>query len=281
MEGNAGNDSITGSAGADTLYGGQDNDTVSGGALNDLINGNNGNDSVLGGAGSDSVFGNDGNDTISEAIAAATSEADTLFGGAGNDIFNLNTATTGAIDTIVIGDLASGDVINWTLEAGKFASEFTLSGSQITTAGSFTNADVINLSSLSTQLTATNLVITNGTTASRLLYNVSGAAATLTGSAAGDYVQAGSNGDSVDAGAGVDKIYGGSGNDAIAFDVTNFATETVQAGLGTDNLTGVGNVTLTAAHLAGSVDLRWRGNLHAVDRRDQHHLRCGLCGYFG
>jgi len=66
--------SIDGDGGDDSITGGAGNDTIFGGIGNDTLTGNNGNDVIDGGAGDDMLNGNAGNDT--------------LTGGAGNDLMN-------------------------------------------------------------------------------------------------------------------------------------------------------------------------------------------------
>ena len=83
IEGNAGNDTITGTAFADTINGGDGNDTITGGGGNDTITGGNGNDTLTGSAGDDSLTGGDGNDTLT-----GSEGNDTLIGGNGDDTLN-------------------------------------------------------------------------------------------------------------------------------------------------------------------------------------------------
>jgi hypothetical protein len=62
INGNAGNDTITGTSEADTINGGDGNDTITGGAGNDTLNGGLGNDTISGSGGNDTLAGpsNDG-----------------------------------------------------------------------------------------------------------------------------------------------------------------------------------------------------------------------------
>jgi Ca2+-binding RTX toxin-like protein len=89
LHGGAGNDTILGpktsgaridgDAGNDAITGGAGNDTIDGGAGNDLIHGGAGDDWIGGGAGSDTLYGDAGNDTLSGG-----DDNDVLFGGMGN-----------------------------------------------------------------------------------------------------------------------------------------------------------------------------------------------------
>jgi Ca2+-binding RTX toxin-like protein len=63
IEGNDGNDSLTGGAGNDNIQGGNDNDTMVGRGGNDRLDGQNGNDVLNGGAGADNFIGGSGSDT--------------------------------------------------------------------------------------------------------------------------------------------------------------------------------------------------------------------------
>ncbi|MEM8856090.1 MAG: hypothetical protein AAGD34_20505, partial [Pseudomonadota bacterium] len=129
VEGNAGNDTLTGGDGADALDGGQGNDrlaghigddTLGGGAGNDTLKGGGGDDSLTGGHGRDILFGGPGDDTLeggdqSDRLNGGEGDdhldggagQDRLTGGAGNDTFAF---PTDGIDFVV--DFAPGhDVI--------------------------------------------------------------------------------------------------------------------------------------------------------------------------
>jgi RTX calcium-binding nonapeptide repeat (4 copies) len=74
INGNAGNDTITGTAFDDTINGGDGNDTITGGAGNDTLNG---------GLGIDTVSGSDGNDNL--VGPSNDGSSDSLDGGLGTD----------------------------------------------------------------------------------------------------------------------------------------------------------------------------------------------------
>jgi Ca2+-binding RTX toxin-like protein len=82
INGNGGNDTITGTAFNDTIEGGSGNDTITGGVGDDGLTGGIGDDTINGSAGNDRMDGNGG--------------ADTLSGMAGND-----TLTGGLLDVAV------------------------------------------------------------------------------------------------------------------------------------------------------------------------------------
>jgi RTX calcium-binding nonapeptide repeat (4 copies) len=88
VQGNGGNDTITGAVGlADliklTITGGDGNDAVTGGDGNDVVAGDAGNDTVLGARGNDDMAGGDGDDLLVWNPGEGT---DKFEGGAGNDI---------------------------------------------------------------------------------------------------------------------------------------------------------------------------------------------------
>ena len=74
INGNGGNDTITGTRFDDTLNGGDGNDTITGGAGNDTLTGGNGMDTLTGSAGNDRLSGPDNDPAV-----------DTLNGGDGTD----------------------------------------------------------------------------------------------------------------------------------------------------------------------------------------------------
>jgi Ca2+-binding RTX toxin-like protein len=105
MEGNGGNDALTGGDGDDVMYGGgkptgivsitprvvteADNDVLYGGDGNDQMWGNAGDDQLHGDAGSDHLYGGKGDDLVDggdgDDVLYGNSGNDTIVGGAGND----------------------------------------------------------------------------------------------------------------------------------------------------------------------------------------------------
>jgi Ca2+-binding RTX toxin-like protein len=83
ITGGDGNDDIAGENGDDTLSGNAGADLISGGEGNDVVDGNEGNDTALGDAGNDSLLGSFGNDMLTGDIGN-----DTIDGGFGDDLLN-------------------------------------------------------------------------------------------------------------------------------------------------------------------------------------------------
>jgi hypothetical protein len=119
IHGGSGTDTIQGNDGDDIITGDSDNDNIRGGNGNDLIEGNNGDDSLYGDAGNDVIRAQNGNDFAdggdgSDFILGGDG-IDSLHGGNGNDTINGN----GAIDDL-FGD--GGDDWLVAIDAASFDS---------------------------------------------------------------------------------------------------------------------------------------------------------------
>ena len=95
IDGETGNDALTGGSGNDGIAGGDGNDTLKGATGGDTFDGGAGDDVVSGGAADDAVVGGAGNDRL-----AGGDDIDTVDGGAGKDTM---TGGEGA-DTVNGGD---------------------------------------------------------------------------------------------------------------------------------------------------------------------------------
>jgi Ca2+-binding RTX toxin-like protein len=119
INGNDGDDTLTGGDVADILNGGANNDTLTGGKGNDTLTGDSGNDTLTGGEDNDTLTGGDGNDTLigdaGNDTLTAGNGADQLDGGAGNDTLDLVTSRTGAATS---GDLAGANYNNVSAKGG-------------------------------------------------------------------------------------------------------------------------------------------------------------------
>ncbi len=89
IDGEIGNDTLTGGTGDDALDGGSGNDTLKGAAGGDTVDGGDGDDVVSGGAGNDAVTAGAGDDRVKGGADGDTMDggggADTLSGGGGAD----------------------------------------------------------------------------------------------------------------------------------------------------------------------------------------------------
>jgi|694.fasta_scaffold18891_6 Ca2+-binding RTX toxin-like protein len=248
IDGQGGNDTITGSSGADFIRGGTDNDSISGGNGADTLNGNAGNDTLIGGEGND----------VLDVDTSAASGNDILLGEAGNDTlfaFGADTIDGGADDDLirVWSDQA------YVLQGGtgtdtlSIASSFWLAGSAFSLAGngieiiqangqeiyggaSFgaTTSDVLNF----TGITVSGLDFIDGQGGNDTISGLS-IAALIRGGADNDRIVAGGNNDTLRGDSGNDTLIGGNGNDILDGDTSN--------GAGDDSLVGgSGNDTLFA-----------------------------------
>ncbi|WP_091740102.1 calcium-binding protein [Phenylobacterium immobile] len=112
MNGNEGDDFISGSTGHDFFLGGQDNDTLIGNGGNDTLSGDSGADFLDGGAGRDVLQGGASDDTLDGGTGQ-----DILSGGTGSDTFMFDAADSvpptdsSDVDTLV-GN--ADTIIDWT-----------------------------------------------------------------------------------------------------------------------------------------------------------------------
>ena len=90
LDGEAGNDTLTGGQAADTIRGGTGNDTLKGTSGSDTVDGEGGIDVVSGGGGDDAVQGGGGDDRLKAGAGADTMDGgdaqDRLTGGGGADV---------------------------------------------------------------------------------------------------------------------------------------------------------------------------------------------------
>ncbi len=97
INGDNGNNTLTGTAANDVLNGLGGNDTLNGGAGDDTLNGGEGNDTLNGGANNDTLNGGEGADTLSDDQGNNIQD-----GGGGDDIFLSVSLGTG-LDTLIGG----------------------------------------------------------------------------------------------------------------------------------------------------------------------------------
>ena len=239
-------DSVTGGPGADQLLmttagivdvsgvSGVETYTLAGGGSNTLTLANNNFSgitgttiTVTGGAGGNTVDASQVTGTNSVVLLGASGH-DVLKGGAGNDVFQFAAATLAATDTVQ-GGLGTDQLL-------------------MTSAGAVA---VLGVSGVETYTLASNaantLTLTNAN-----FTGVTGATITVTGGAGGNTIDAsqvtGTNSVVLVGASGQDVLTGGAGNDVFQFAAATLAaTDTIQGGLGTDQLmmTSAGVVTVS------------------------------------
>ena len=153
MQGNGGDDSLSGGAGSDTITGGTGNDTLFGGVGDDSLDGGFGSDSLVDGIGRNTLIGGGGADSL-----AALDEYNTGAGAA-----NADTLNGGSEGDVLVGD--NGDV----LTGGSGVDAF---GVQVTKAAG---------AALLTENVVTVTDFTANETLQVLLTNADGSSADLTG----------------------------------------------------------------------------------------------------
>jgi Ca2+-binding RTX toxin-like protein/subtilisin-like proprotein convertase family protein len=218
INGDLGDDTLTGSADADTINGGDGSDIISGETGNDTLSGDDGNDSISGGEGNDVVDGNDGNDT-----ALGDAGDDSLLGSFGSDMLTGG----GGNDTIDGGfgnDLLNGMSGNDSL-LGNFGNDRIAAGSGDDTVNGGNDNDTIQ-----------------GHSGADLIDGSHGDDSIL-GQAENDTIFGDDGNDTIMGGNGNDVIYGEDGDDVIDGEA---ASDTIVGGDGNDTLRGGGsNDTIT------------------------------------
>ncbi len=228
LDGGTGTDTLLGGAGNDTLFGGTEGDAINGQAGNDFIRGDDGNDTLDGGAGNDLMRGGLGHDTMSGNEGNDTLEGndgrDTLVGGIGND----------SLDSGLGRDSLLGGDGNDTIDGGQ--NDDTVFGEA--GADSIRGGDGPDSIDGGLGLDTINGGQGNDTISS------GDDADLVAGGDGDDLINAGMGSDSVTGGDGRDTIYGGGGNDALlgndGDDVINGQSgiDTISGGEGADTLIG-------------------------------------------
>ncbi|MFC3612450.1 calcium-binding protein [Lutimaribacter marinistellae] len=198
VNGQGGNDTLTGSEAADALLGGEGNDRIDGAGANDRLDGGPGDDAVSGGDGDDLVIGSDGADTL-----LGGDGEDSLIGGLDNDLMN-----GGAGNDLLMGDdtflftenLRGGPGIAYDL------SDTILGGAGDDTIDGGAGNDLAyggeGHDSLEGGLGADTLTGQDGNDS-------------LTGGALGDLLFGGNGDDFLNGGSGYDRLNGGEGADSF------------------------------------------------------------------
>ncbi|MGZ0171123.1 MAG: Calx-beta domain-containing protein [Planctomycetales bacterium] len=213
INGQLGDDTLTGSADADTITGGDGNDDIAGENGDDTLSGNAGADLISGGDGNDVVDGNDGNDT-----ALGDAGDDSLLGSFGNDMLTGDVGN----DTIDGGfgdDLLNGMSGNDSL-LGNFGNDRIAGGSGDDTINGGNDNDTIQ-----------------GHSGADLIDGSHGDDLIL-GQAGNDTVFGDDGNDTIMGGNGNDVLYGEDGDDVVDGEG---ASDTIVGGDGNDTLRGGGS----------------------------------------
>ncbi len=219
IDGGAGLDTMNGGSGNDTIRGGTENDNINGGAGDDSIEGNDGNDALVGGAGNDAIVGGLGNDLVS-----GNSGNDTLLGNDGRDTLN-GGSDNDSLDGGVGKDTLTGADGNDTLDGGRNDDIITGDAGDDSIRGNHGNdtvdgglgADTINGGDGNDSI--------NGGDGNDL----------IAGGDGNDFINAGEGNDLVTGGDGKDTIFGGGGNDGLLGDDGD---DTINGQSGTNTLAG-------------------------------------------
>ena len=223
----AGNDSVIGGLGDDNLSGQDGNDTLNGGDGDDNVVGGNGNDAILGGIGNDTLQGQAGNDTVQgedgDDYASGLTGNDSLVGGTGFD-----TLDGGDNDDTLAGDFGDDSLIggagadklrggdgNDTLDAGDGDDELNGGdGDDLLTAGA--GSDGLD--------GGDGNDVMNGGSGNDVLSGSDGNDS-MAGGSGNDTLLGGDGDDSINGQGGGDIIAGNQGVDTLVFDVSDVVNE--------------------------------------------------------
>jgi Ca2+-binding RTX toxin-like protein len=210
-------ENLTGSASADTLVGDVNANVLNGADGDDLLMGDEGDDTLIGGAGNDSLVGGIGNDVL-----IGNAGADTLAGGPGIDTAQFMDA---AVTVNLVLGIATGEGDDKLLDIenviGSAFADALIGDKNNNSLSGMAGADI------------------------------------LTGNEGDDILSGGDGDDNLNGGIGNDLLSGGSGvntlNGADGVDTASYAEATagvtvnlvtgLASGLGTDQLSGIENVT--------------------------------------
>ena len=212
LKGGAGKDRIEGGVDGDKLYGGEDDDYLSGDAGNDFLYGEAGHDWLNGGAGDDTLSGGDGNDTLDDIQGS-----NKFYGGAGNDDIRVGGAA--GTDQIVSGDdgddkvtLSSGGTYS-VLSGGAGIDTLSIHATALSQFGKANGFEKYEGSWLISGTGASDSLDFSMLTASAPRYN-NGGISVSTGAGA-DLIKGTAENDYLSGGTENDVIWGGNGNDNI------------------------------------------------------------------
>jgi Ca2+-binding RTX toxin-like protein len=186
-----------------TVNGDDGNDTITGSPDDDILNGGNGLDTLNGGAGDDRISGNDGNDTMN--------------GDAGNDVMVWN---PGDDNDIMNGGAGGGDDAE--LNGGNGPESFAAApvagrvrferlnpAPFFLDVGPDTERLVLNANG------GDDTMVSDPATPTAMLLNGGTGIDTMSSGAGADFLNGGDDNDSLDGGPGIDRLVGDRGNDTM------------------------------------------------------------------
>ena len=201
-----------------TLNGDGGDDVLTGADTNDTLNGGDGNDRLIGAKGADSMAGDAGNDTL---VWNNGDGSDTMDGGAGNDGAEVNGSPTAGDTFTIAPDVQDGRIVFKRTNLVPFTLLTTTERFQVNGLGG-----------------ADSLTSVDGVGA-RTLLSVDGGAGddVIKGSDGPDLIVGGEGNDTLDGGAGDDRIVGDRGSDTMNGDAGD-DTLVWNNGDGTDVMNG-------------------------------------------
>lgn len=213
VNGDDGNDLLTGSAGPDFFSGGNGRDTLRGNDGDDILHGNGDNDLLIGGNGDDVLSGGDGNDSI-----RGEQGADDLSGDAGNDTLDGGSGTDKLFESILGDEARRLTLTNTTLRGHGDDRLISIEQAQLIVRG---GNDLLDARTFSGPTTLTG----------------GGGNDTLFGGLQADLLFGGEGNDQLNGSRGHDTLHGDEGNDLLLGSTDN---DVLKGGDGNDRLNGQG-----------------------------------------
>jgi Ca2+-binding RTX toxin-like protein len=240
------------------VYSGAGNDTIVGSATAsyNLLNGEEGNDSITGGAGSDTLLGGAGNDTLlggaGDDYLNPGTGADIIDGGAGYDNIYINVSDTANV-TLVYTNANTGGTIT-----GGFNNGSTIKNIEQIVYISGSGNDSINVSAVTGFGTNINggagndTIVGSATGSSEQLYGGDGNDS-IVGGTGNNYLYGQAGNDTLTGGAGSDTLNGGTGDDTYIINAnTDTGTDNISeyANSGIDTLSFQPSTTAITINLS-------------------------------
>lgn len=231
LNGDAGNDTLSGGTGPDQIHGGDGNDTLAGhdGADDvlgdagvDIVDGDNGNDDLFGGAEADTLSGGNGADRLDGGAGA-----DSEHGDDGDDVFDQGASANGA-DVLDGGGNFDFDVAAYDLRVNPLT---------ITVGGGGSDGEALEGDTVGSDVEG----VLGGSGNDTITGVAAGVDHVIRGGGGADTIDGGSGDDLVDGDAGNDVLLGGAGEDTVSF----FGAPAVTVDLASGSATGEGTDALS------------------------------------